>query len=842
MPAKKKKVQLRRCSQCQTVGHNSSTCTEKKTLPRKTSSINHNPTGMVKFFVHHVPAAPKHSEHQVNLHTHNLDLWDKVQAIAPESSAEPNYHFYHTTKTPDASRFSPQPVQVAPAPKKVMPEEKTPLFVALPQTEIRPITFKPEIPAKPKVKRDFAKPFRIIGKSIHQGSTKVKAGLQDSLQATSNYFVNIFPWEKMGVAIALLAVIAFLPGPAKSYYLNLKTTGNQVLDNSNAGFAALQSSTAALMQADLGKAEDSLVTALHKFDEALQTLENEHQFIQTLISIVPVLNEEVKNREKLLTAGHALALGNTYVLKGISESQANKDQSLTKRVEILNSHLKAALPNYEKALEDLSTVKEDVLPVEYQAAFKEFKLIFATLVKDMKQLTGLGSAIEEIFGGIGHRRYLVVFQNPDEIRPTGGFLGSFAVLDINNGEVKDFKIPAGGSYDLKGQLNERIEPPAPLLLANNLWQFQDSNWFPDFPSSAEKMLWFYRHSRGVTVDGVIAINAPVLENLLAITGPVTEDVRGLKITSDNALETIRGTIDLEKGKDKTKPKQVIADLAPKFLEYFKNIKPENLMPILSGLQDSLVSKDIQVYFTEAKTENTIKNYGWGGHILPTSNQDYLMVVNTNIRGKKSDANIKQDILHESHLQEDGSIINTVIITREHLGTQGEKLYGDPNVNYLRLYVPEGSELIKAGGFSWPDEKSFLAPDEWSKKDPLLAELEKETGYDNKTGTRITNEFSKTVFGNWVITPPGQKSEVYFIYRLPFTNATKENNKTISYQLAIQKQSGNSTSFSSQIIFPSGWQPAWKDGDNLSLAQNGAIIAENKLTTDKVWSLIMKKTN
>ena len=39
------------------------------------------------------------------------------------------------------------------------------------------------------------------------------------------------------------------------------------------------------------------------------------------------------------------------------------------------------------------------------------------------------------------------------------------------------------------------------------------------------------------------------------------------------------------------------------------------------------------------------------------------------------------------------------------------------------------------------------------------------GIDNKTGTRITAEFGKTVFGNWVTTNPGGESEIYFIYKL-----------------------------------------------------------------------------
>ena len=155
-------------------------------------------------------------------------------------------------------------------------------------------------------------------------------------------------------------------------------------------------------------------------------------------------------------------------------------------------------------------------------------------------------------------------------------------MDVRDGSIVNMSIPAGGSYDLKGQLNERLEPPAPmLLLGNNKWQFQDGNWYPDFPASAEKLMWFYRKSRNVTVDGVIAINASVLERLLGIIGPITDEKRGLTLSANSALATIQTEVESTSTRATKKPKQIISDLAPQFLENFKNIKPENILPILS---------------------------------------------------------------------------------------------------------------------------------------------------------------------------------------------------------------------------------------------------------------------
>ena len=188
--------------------------------------------------------------------------------------------------------------------------------------------------------------------------------------------------------------------------------------------------------------------------------------------------------------------------------------------------------------------------------------------------------------------------------------------------------------------------------------------------------------------------------------------------------------------------------------------------------------------------------------------------------------------------------DTVTITRTHAGANDGGLYGSTNIDYVRLYAPEGSTLISATGFSWPEEKYFRVPDTWTKKDTLLAELEKEISIDPNSGTRITNEFSKTAFGNWIITEPGQTSQVEFIYRLP-ANIISGQDKfwekdSLRYQLITQRQSGSETEFESQIILPEGWIPAWKDGNDTKIAANGLVAAPQNLNTDRVWSLVAQK--
>ena len=844
---KSKRAQLRVCSICNKSGHNRSTCADKfLSSEKETSPLSPSHTGL-NFYIHHVSDATRRSPHILDLKKTRDNL---LEQIIPSSPTKNNstYHSYHEQITIPAAPLETENQFTHRVSDLIFePNDDVADSTPIPPTPLLPP--KPTKVRTPKKHTDYAAVF-------HRMILVAKKSISD----LTHRIAHFLPWKKLAFATAALTLVLIAPFQADSYYQNVRLTTDKISSDGRAGFMSLQESTTAFLHADLNSAQDSLNTALNKFAGAVDTMQTEHRWLQKMVAAIPIVNNEIISREQLIIAGQKIALGNTYLVKGLAESQSQNSNTLTDRLDLLVKHLDAALPNYQSALNNLGAIKSDVLPLEYQAPFNDFKILFTAILNDLQNLSELGKTIKEVFGGEGLRRYLLVFQNPNELRPTGGFIGSFAVMDVRDGSIVNMSIPAGGSYDLKGQLNERLEPPAPmLLLGNNKWQFQDGNWYPDFPASAEKLMWFYRKSRNVTVDGVIAINASVLERLLGIIGPITDEKRGLTLSADSALATIQTEVESTSTRATKKPKQIISDLAPQFLENFKNIKPENILPILTNLQEALTQKEIQAYFTDRKTEATVKEYGWSGQITDTnSEQDYLMVVNTNIGGQKSDAHVAQTVSHQAVINDDGSITDTVIITRSHSGTTAEQMYGATNVDYLRIYVPAGSELLTASGFTWPDESRFHAPDQWAKKDAGLAQIEKEISIDNRSGTRITREFGKTAFGNWVITEPGQTTQAHFVYRLPFKakiytaespGADWKNmflgndiKTALRYQLIAQNQSGANSTFESQIILPPGWQPIWQDGPSLKSAANGLAIENMKWTKDSIWSLLAQTTN
>ncbi len=672
-----------------------------------------------------------------------------------------------------------------------------------------------------------------------------------------NFFQG-FNRRKMALQFVAILLLFVLPFPAFGYYKEVQKNTDKIVSDTTTAFLSLQASTLSALQANIPQAQADLNTALQAFSSASAVLEKEHRVLQYVAGLVPILGSQVESRQHILQAGHHLALGNTYLVQGIQVASQDNQKDLIEKISLLDQHLNSALPQYREALTLLSRVDTHTLPVEYQASFEEFKVLFAAFIDDMGDLSSLSQTLQTLFGGSDFRRYLVLFQNNHELRPTGGFMGSFAIIDVQKGKIVNIEVPGGGPYDLKGQLSLYLKPPAPVLLSNGRFEFQDANWWAHFPASAEKVAQLYENARGATVDGVIAVNATVFEKILSVLGPIQNEKNNVHLSSDTALETLQYKVEKDYDREKNTPKEIIGDVLGDLVGQLSHIPADKALQLLATLHGSLEDKDIQVFMKEDVVQNSLRQFGWTGEILSSSStQDYLLVVQSNLQGQKSDAKIEQTIEHQALVEEDGSVINTVIIRRQHHGQPGEEFYGAVNMSYVRVYVPEGAELLDAGGFTYPPEEAFKAPEKWYEQDPEVTDLEKELGTHSKTGTRISQGFGKTIFGNWMITLPGDISESYLVYKLPFVLTHKEQytknqnwagkllgmslKETSAYSLLVQGQSGIQNHFSSSIIYPESWKPSWVSSrENITLAQNGAEL-KTELKKQESFALIMEKS-
>lgn len=647
------------------------------------------------------------------------------------------------------------------------------------------------------------------------------------------------------LSFAIVAAIICLPFLAFAYYQNFQAKSkflNEALDT-------LNSSNLALLEEKNSTAD---------FDVAQQEIKNANDFLGQVAKEIPQFSSRLTGGYHLLSAGQKITQAAGLLKDGAKDIfAAQSDESLTAKLRTWVDRLSQSTPLLSKANKDLDGVWAGILPAAYQSQFTEVKEALPTVQKSLQRTLTIGDTLLEMLGENDQKRYLVVFQNNSEIRPTGGFIGSLALMDIYQGKIRNLEIPGGGPYDFKGSLLARVVSPQPLHLVNPVWQLQDANWFFDWPTSAKKITWFYQKSGGPSVDGVIAINTFVLRDILTVTGPIDMPEYGKTISADNFIDELQKSVEVDY-QDPHKPKQIIADLAPKILKKIFDLQGDDYIKLAAILNQAAEHKDIMVSSNDTRVEAKISSLGWGGEIKDNG-RDYLAVVDTNIAGGKTDSVVKESIRHQVDIQPDGQVIDNVIIQRTHTGVKGTPFTGIKNIDFMRVYVPLGSELIQANGFNAPADSYFQPVPDNYLPDPEWAPLEEASKVDTASGTRIYKENGKTVFGNWVQIDPGETATVSLKYKLPFTinfTQTKANwdwlekikgylnmqsDQYSYYSLLIQKQSGSwDTSWQTQLNAPTSWEPVWNYPQDLK-SSNGAEIQEGTLDTDKFYGVIFKKT-
>jgi hypothetical protein len=264
------------------------------------------------------------------------------------------------------------------------------------------------------------------------------------------------------------------------------------------------------------------------------------------------------------------------------------------------------------------------------------------------------------------------------------------------------------------------------------------------------------------------------------------------------------------------------------------------------------------YFEDEELQNEVVERGWAGKLRET-NKDYLMVVNTNIAGGKSDRRMKQVINHNVEIMDDGRVVDTLMIRRTHTGKRNEPFYGVRNVNWMRVYVPEGSKLISASGFRGPDPIYFEEPDpEWNIDPDVEAEESSQVIVEQAQNTYVYNESGKTVFANWSMVDPGESREITIKYELPFKIESKKEKKEervlkealnkilkmekkdlYSYSLLFQKQAGSRfTTLNLNLSVSDVFDPVWTYPSTLVGNDSGWDIKE-EMKEDKYMAIIME---
>lgn len=652
-------------------------------------------------------------------------------------------------------------------------------------------------------------------------------------------------WPRLLVRFIVISIVLVFPVQVAVYYQAVDNVREGMVAQTNAAVAAMRQTQDLLQQERFGEAvaqfaaaEDGLRAVRERFDRL-------DVVTKRLINAIPQERQMMALGLSLLSAGQGIArVGHDLgvVAQQLRQPDAGfaSAQNFSAVVAELRDSLAFAIPQVAAAQTKLASADVATLPADTAPAIAAVRTMLPEAESALRSLQAVADAVHTVLGYGAWQRYLFVFQNPNELRATGGFLGSFALMDVADGAITRLEVPGGGPYDLEGSSLVRVMAPVPLRLLRATrrgeWQLWDANWWPDFPTSARKLAWFYERARGPSVDGVIAITAPFLERVLAVTGPVPMPAYGVTVTAENFIAETQAQVELLHDRTQNRPKQFIADLASVLIPRLTQANAAQQQRLLAAAVEGLGTREIQLYSAHAPVQELVSQLGASGELKATGEDDFLSVIVSNIGGGKTDGVISQRFALTAEIAPDGSVVDTLRLTRAHHGVPGEPLSGVTNNSYLRFYVPAGSQLVSADGFMLPEWATFGPVEPDLGNDSTLAAVEGEHSTDALTGVESWQELGKTVFAHWQVLKPGEERTAVLRYRLPGRITPNAG----AWRLYVQKQAGRwSDTLEAEVLIP----PAWQVRERFPAAPGGApTVFSATLETDVFFGLTLTTAN
>lgn len=405
---------------------------------------------------------------------------------------------------------------------------------------------------------------------------------------------------------------------------------------------------------------------------------------------------------------------------------------------------------------------------------------------------------------------MVLLQNESELRPGGGFIGSYGILSFEGGSLLNFEIK--DIYEADGQLKGHVEPPEPIknYLGEANWYMRDANWQADFSLNSRDIQWFLEKETGRKVDGVIGINLAVAKQILGIIGEVYVPDFKEKINKNNLYEQAEFYSETKFFPGSNQKASFLGGLGKQLFEEIKEMRPEKRMEMLAEIIDLLDRNELQLAFNNKMAAMVVAEMGWSGSIYEgrclqeRCFADYLYVVEANVGVNKANYFLYRNIDQAVDITNQ-TIGRVVKINYENIAKNNNWPGGDYK-NYVRIYIPESSNLA---------EVSVMDGNGGPK-----------TIYQNQS-LKIRQFKGKKEIGFLVIVPAGSKRTVEIRYVDQINLKDKDK---FSYLHYVQRQSGfGDTGLVTLVSMPDDWQPTQVEPE--ATVVNGKLLFNQKLDRD-----------
>ncbi len=391
----------------------------------------------------------------------------------------------------------------------------------------------------------------------------------------------------------------------------------------------------------------------------------------------------------------------------------------------------------------------------------------------------------DIFGFNGQRTYLILFQNNMELRPGGGFIGSYGILSVNKGMVTGFNIY--DVYDADGQLKGHIEPPYPIRRYLPLihWFLRDSNFNVDFSKGAIASAVFLNTEMHQSVDGVIGVDLSFVKNILSVVGSVNVPDYNQTVNAANFFQIAQAHAEDDFFPGSTQKKDFLRSFYNSLEAKISTEKDLPYVTLLQALSQSIYEKHVLFAFNNANQEAAFAINGWSSALVDerVSNSatvnDFVGINEANLGANKVNYYITRNLLHSVSLKSDGSITESLSVIFKN-NSQTNSPLGGVYKNYLRFILPLNTSIssIAINGIGQKIVPAITDPSVYEKK-----------GFIAPSGLEVDREDQgqNSVYGFLVNIQPQVTTTITVDYQLAQTISLSQ--PEISYNLKFFKQPG-----------------------------------------------------
>jgi hypothetical protein len=422
------------------------------------------------------------------------------------------------------------------------------------------------------------------------------------------------------------------------------------------------------------------------------------------------------------------------------------------------------------------------------------------------------------------------------------------LLQVADGRITDLSFQDGNFIDNWSEKPYDF-PPQPLydFMGLELFLFRDANFWPDYPTSAEKAIHLYSYGQDVPEpDGAIAIDQRFMQYLLEAIGPITVSGTTQTIHKDNVISYFQEAW-------AKSDEQLIQEWHIERKSFLGTLGSAIQSRIESGLGgiDPLTliktvhmaaeTEHVQIYMRDPQLAAVFDHLNWDGRLENPANQDVLAVVDSNMGYNKVNLFVTRTLEYEVTLSVDGRAQADLVIHYANnapfepgestcyqdtladysLGPQYLELADECFWNYVRVYTPAGSDLITSSTHIVPAETQYH-------------------GRGWHSAAQTVNEFNGwNTFANYFLVPQRESVPVVFSYSLPETVVRSSNGES-EYRLFINHQAGSAAHTARITIHLPTGTTIWQATPSESNAHGNSITFDLFLTQDMAITVRYKQ--